>query len=66
MKINPSIERELLEQAMQVGGESSESAVLTKALQEYIARRSPKRILQLCGRLDWDATYDYKGERSRN
>ena len=66
MKVNPSIAGELLEQAMQVSGESSESAVLTKALEEYIARRSSKRILELCGKLDWDAAYDHKGERSRN
>lgn len=66
MKVNPSIDGELLEQAMQVSGESSESAVLTKALEEYIARRSPKRILELCGKLDWDSAYDHKHERSRN
>ena len=64
--MNPSIDRDLLEQAMKVSGESSESAVLTKALEEYIARRSQKRILELCGKLDWDPTYDYKRARSRN
>jgi hypothetical protein len=66
MKANPSIDGKLLEQAMHVSGESSESAVLTKALEEYIERRSPKRILELCGKLDWDSAYDYKGERSRH
>ncbi len=40
MKVNPSIGSKLLEQAMRVSGESSESAVLTKALEEYSARRS--------------------------
>ncbi len=50
MKANPSIDGKLLEQAMQVSGESSESAVLTKALEEYIKRRSPKRVLELCGK----------------
>lgn len=66
MKAKPSIEGKLLEQAMQVSGESSESAVLTKALEEYIERRSPKRILELCGNLDWDSAYDFKAERSRH
>jgi len=66
MNLNPSIDRELLEQAMNVSGEASASAVLTKALQEYIAPRSPKRILELAGKLDWDPTHDYKRERSRN
>ena len=66
MNLNPSIDRELLEQAMKVSGETSASAVLTKALEEYIARRSSKRILELAGKLDWDPTHDYKHERSRN
>lgn len=66
MNQNPSIDRDLLKQAMRISGESSESAVLTKALEEFIARRSPKRILELAGKLEWDATYDYKRERSRN
>jgi hypothetical protein len=66
MNQNPSIDRDLLEQAMSVSGERSESAVLTKALEEFIARRSPKRVLGLAGKLEWDATYDHKRERSRN
>ena len=51
---------------MQVSGESSESAVLTKALQEFIARRSSKRLQELLGQLECDSAYDYKRERSRN
>ena len=61
-----SIDRELLEEAMKCGGESSQATVLAKALEEYIARRSPKRILELMGKLDWDPTYDFKRGRSRN
>jgi hypothetical protein len=66
MNDNPSIDRDLLEQAMKLSGEASESAVLMKALEEFIARRSPKRILEVVGQLESDATYDYKHERSRN
>lgn len=36
MNQNPSIDRDLLEQAMRISGESSESAVLTKALEEFM------------------------------
>jgi hypothetical protein len=35
------------------------------ALQEFIARRQQKRVLDLMGKLDWDKSYDYKAERSR-
>jgi hypothetical protein len=66
MNQNPSIDRDLLEEAMSVSGESSESVVLTKALEEFVARRSPKRILELAGKLEWDPTYDHNGERSRD
>ncbi len=60
------VDRGLFEEAMRVSGESDASAVLTKALQEYIRQHSPKRILELCGKLDWDPGYDYKPARSRN
>jgi hypothetical protein len=65
MSTNYSIDRGLLEEAMKVSGESSESAVLAKALGEYIARRSPRRILELVGKFDWDPACDYKRGRSR-
>ena len=66
MNHNAYVDRDLLDQAMRVSGESSASVVLTKALEEFIARRSPKRILELVGKLEWDATYDQRSERSRN
>lgn len=66
MNDNPCINRELLEQAMEVSGESDASAVLKRALEEFIARCSPKRILELVGKLEWDGSYDHKRERSRN
>ena len=38
---------------------------MTKALQEFIARRRQKRIVELLGQLEWDESYDYKAERAR-
>ena len=66
MNDNPCVDRQLLERAMEVSGECDASAVLTKALEEFIARRSSKRILELMGTLEWDETYDHKRERSRS
>jgi hypothetical protein len=66
MNENPCVDRYLLERAMEVSGEPNASAVLTRALEEFIARRSPKRILELMGTLEWDESYDHKSERSRN
>jgi hypothetical protein len=36
-----------------------------KALQEFIARRRQKLLLELIGKLEWDESYDYKAERGR-
>jgi hypothetical protein len=46
--------------------ERTKKAAVTKALQEFIARRKQKRLLELMGKLEWDQSYDYKSERSRS
>ena len=65
MATNLSIDPELIEQALEVSGERTKKAAVTKALQEFIARRRQKRVLELFGKLEWDAAYDYKAERQR-
>jgi Arc/MetJ family transcription regulator len=65
MATNLSIDPDLLERALQVSGERTKKAAVTKALQEFIARRRQKRLLELIGKLEWDETYDYKAERGR-
>jgi Arc/MetJ family transcription regulator len=65
MATNLSIDPDLLERALEVSGERTKKAAVTKALQEFIARRRQKRLLELIGKLEWDETYDYKAERGR-
>jgi len=65
MATNLSIDPELLDRALEVSGERTKKAAVTKALREFIARREQKRMLELFGCLDWDPDYDYKAERSR-
>jgi Bacterial antitoxin of type II TA system, VapB len=48
-----------------VGGEPTKKATVTKALEEFIARRQQRRVLELMGKLDWDNSFDHKAERSR-
>jgi Arc/MetJ family transcription regulator len=62
---NLDLPPELLEEALRVSGETTKKAAVTKALQEFIARRRQKRLLELFGQLDWDPDYDYKAERTR-
>lgn len=65
MATNLSIDPDLIEQARIVSGERTKKAAVTKALQEFIARRQQENILDLFGKLEWDADYDYKAERQR-
>jgi hypothetical protein len=66
MATNLAIDPELIERALAVSGERTKKAAVTKALQEFIARRKQKRLLELMGKLEWDETFDYKKERSRD
>lgn len=66
MATNLSLDPNLLDRALQVSGERTKKAAVTKALQEFIARRGQKRLLELFGKLEWDTSYDYKAERSRD
>lgn len=66
MATNLSIDPGLIEQALAVSGERTKKAAVTKALQEFIARRRQKRLLDLMGKLEWDRSYDFKAERSRD
>jgi Arc/MetJ family transcription regulator len=65
MATNLSIDPDLLQRALEVSGERTKKAAVTKALQEFIARRRQKRLLDLIGKLEWDDAYDYKAERAR-
>jgi Arc/MetJ family transcription regulator len=65
MATNLSLDPELIEQAVKVGGERTKKAAVTRALEEYIARRKQKHLLELMGKLEWDESIDYKVERSR-
>ena len=66
MVTNLAIDPELLERAVEVSGERTKKAVVTKALQEFIARRKQKRVIDLMGKLGWDGSFNYKAERSRS
>lgn len=65
MATNLDIDPELLDRAVQVSGERTKRAAVTKALQEFIARREQQRVADLFGKLEWNESYDYKAERSR-
>lgn len=65
MATNLAIDPDLLDRAVEVGGERTKRATVTKALEEFIARRQQRRVLELMGKLEWDNSFNYKTERSR-
>jgi hypothetical protein len=60
-----SIEPKLIELVLELSGERTKKAAITKALEEFIARRRQTRLLELMGKLEWDQSFDYKVERGR-
>ena len=65
MATNLSLDPKLIDQAVKVSGERTKKAAVTRALEEFIARRKQKHLLDLMGKLEWDTDFDYKAERSR-
>ena len=65
MATNLALDPELIERALKVSGEKTKKAAVTRALEEFIARRGQRRLVELMGKLEWDAAYDYKVERTR-
>ena len=65
MATNLAIDPALLRRALEVGGEKTKEAAVTRALQEYIAGREQRRLLDLFGEIEWDEDFDHKRERSR-
>jgi Arc/MetJ family transcription regulator len=65
MATNLALDPELIERAVKVSGEKTKKAAVTRALEEFIARRGQRRLTELMGKLEWDTAFDYKAERSR-
>ncbi len=66
MATNLALDPDLIERALEVSGETTKRAAVTKALEEFIARREQKGLLDLMGKLEWDNAFDYKRERARD
>jgi hypothetical protein len=65
MATNLALDPDLIERAVKVSGEKTKKAAVTRALEEFITRRSQKRLVDLMGKLESDESFDYKAERSR-
>ena len=66
MATNLDLDPDLIERALALSGAPTKRAAVTAALQEFIARRKQRKVVELFGKLEWDPAYDYKRERSRD
>ena len=66
MATNLDLDPDLIERALALSGAPTKKAAVTAALQEFIARREQRKVVELFGKLEWDPAYDYKRERSRD
>ena len=63
MATNLALDPELIERALAVSGERTKKAAVTRALEEYIARREQKKLKDLFGKLEWNEEVDTKADR---
>ncbi len=65
MATNLSIDNELLNTALEVGGLKTKKDTVNLALEEFIQKRRAKEIISLFGTIEYDREYDYKKMRTR-
>ena len=63
MATNLSIDTNLLEEALLIGGFSTKKETVNQALTEFVQRRKQREIISLFGKLPQDTDYDYKKSR---
>ncbi|MDJ0574828.1 MAG: type II toxin-antitoxin system VapB family antitoxin [Xenococcaceae cyanobacterium MO_234.B1] len=63
MATNLSIDPELLEEALRIGGFSTKKDTVNQALKEFVERRKQQEIMELFGKFPCDEDYDYKQGR---
>ena len=60
-----TIDEELLEKALLLGGRKTKGATVNEALAEYIQRRLRLKALDHFGTFDFDPEFDHKKARKR-
>lgn len=63
--MNLTIDPELLDEALKVGGLRTKKETVNLALKEFVNRRKQLEIVELFGTMDPDPDYDYKEAKRR-
>ena len=64
MRTNIVLDQELVEEAQKLTGERTKRKVVHLALEELVARRKRRNLLDLAGRLELRSGYDHKKIRA--
>jgi Arc/MetJ family transcription regulator len=65
MPTNLAIDEKLLDEALKLGGFKTKKNTVNEALREFIQRRKQKDILSMFGKIEMEASYDYKKARKK-
>jgi hypothetical protein len=63
MATNLLIDQRLLSQAVRLGKHKTKREAVNVALEQYVRSKKVKGIIDLFGKIDFDAGYDYKKQR---
>ncbi len=63
MRTNVVIDDDLLDEAVKLSGAKTKKEVIARALSEFVATRKRSNLLDLEGKIEFDADYDYKSMR---
>ncbi len=63
MATNLSIDPDLLEEALEIGGFNTKKDTVNQALKEFVQKRKQQEIIELFGKFPSDQDYDYKQGR---
>ncbi len=66
MATNLTLDDQLVEDALRLGGHRTKKAAVTSALQEYVERYRQQEILKLFHTVDYDPDHDYKEQRGHS
>ncbi len=65
MATNLAINDQLLELALKIGGFRTKKDTVNAALEEFIRRRKAEDLIDMFGKIEFEADYDYKKMRTR-
>ena len=63
MRTNVVIDDDLLDEAVKLSGAKTKKEVIARALSEFVATRKRSNLLDLEGKIEFNADYNYKSMR---